>query len=359
MPWSRIDDDFYDHPKIVAAGPCGIALFVCGLSYCNRYLTDGFIPAAQVKRLIDVDDPLELAEHLVSVGLFEPADGGYQIHDYLDYNPSAAETKRQREANAKRQAEWRGQRKAPDPEQDNGQDNKDTNSVTNGVTDSVTNIAPIPIPIPIPNPKPKKKTPTVAQAPEQPPPKRTAAQATFSALAALCQVDIATCTKEQRGALNQSEASLRKAGAMPDMLGVRTDDWQTFAHWWYRHDWRGKKGEPPRPHQVREEWGKFTSWREGQRVETALPPEQSTLTPDEQLWQEILADVQGRMTRETFNAHLLGSVPVSRNDGCLRVALAREDSAVWLRERLYDKVIHPCLEQHEPGLNVEFMTNET
>ena len=92
MPWSKIDDQFYDHPKTVAAGPLGIALFVCGLSYCSRYLTDGFILSAQVRRLINVDDPLEVAEHLVEVGLWERHDGGYQVHDYHKYElraPSA------------------------------------------------------------------------------------------------------------------------------------------------------------------------------------------------------------------------------------------------------------------------------
>src|SRR5690606_5177208 len=29
------------------------------------------------------------ADLLVKVGLWEPAEGGFQIHDYLDYNPSA------------------------------------------------------------------------------------------------------------------------------------------------------------------------------------------------------------------------------------------------------------------------------
>ena len=28
MPWTKIDDQFYDHPKVVAAGPLGVALFV-------------------------------------------------------------------------------------------------------------------------------------------------------------------------------------------------------------------------------------------------------------------------------------------------------------------------------------------
>ena len=96
MPWTKLDDQFYDHPKTVAAGPEGIALFICGLSYCARQLTDGFISKAQVRRLVDVDDPWAVAERLVSVGFWKRVNDGYQVHDYLKYNPTAAQVKAQR-----------------------------------------------------------------------------------------------------------------------------------------------------------------------------------------------------------------------------------------------------------------------
>jgi len=204
---------------------------------------------------------------------------------------------------------------------------------------------------------PPPDTPGAPDTSEHPPPKLSPSQAMFSALAALCQVDIAVCTDEQRGALNQSEARLRKAKAAPDMLGVGVDDWHTFAHWWYWHDWRGKKGEPPKPHQVREEWGKFRSWQDDQVVELVQLPEQKAPTPDEELWQEILTDLQGRMTQATFDAHLRGSVPITRDENCLQVALKRPESVVWIDKRLYDPVVLPCLEHHEPGLSVKFVTN--
>ena len=98
MTWTKIDDQFYDHPKVVAAGPLGIALFVCGLSYCSRHLTDGFISVAQVRRLIDTADPEVVAGTLVAVGLWERRDGGYQVHDYLEYNPSRAKVEAIRQA---------------------------------------------------------------------------------------------------------------------------------------------------------------------------------------------------------------------------------------------------------------------
>lgn len=98
MAWARIDDQFPDHPKVVQAGPLGLAMAVAGICYASQYLTDGFIPRAKVRRLIDVDNALEIADTLVKVGLWEEIADGYQIHDYLEYNPSAEDVRETREA---------------------------------------------------------------------------------------------------------------------------------------------------------------------------------------------------------------------------------------------------------------------
>lgn len=97
MPWLKLDDQFSDHPKIVEAGPMAGWLHVCGMLYCSRLLTDGFIPAGQVRKLADLDNAGELADRLVAVGLWDRADGGYQVHDYLDYNPSKNEVMSERQ----------------------------------------------------------------------------------------------------------------------------------------------------------------------------------------------------------------------------------------------------------------------
>lgn len=129
MGWVRLDDEFYDHPKFEAAGPLGIALWTAALGYCNRKLSDGKLPRSVMRRLLDFDevawkvwvsdaaggrweyrdaDPLELADHLVECGLFERGPGGsYAIHDYLDFQPSAAEVAKKREDNKIKLAEWR------------------------------------------------------------------------------------------------------------------------------------------------------------------------------------------------------------------------------------------------------------
>jgi hypothetical protein len=65
-------------------------LFVLALSWCGRELTDGFIPCAQIARLAGRNVP-RLVGALVAVGLWDVVDGGYQIHDFLDYNRSRTE----------------------------------------------------------------------------------------------------------------------------------------------------------------------------------------------------------------------------------------------------------------------------
>lgn len=93
----KLDDAFADHPKVMAAGPLASWLHVCALLYCSRLLTDGYIPIAQVRKLADIDGAIDLADRLVEVGLWDRADDGYQVHDYLDYNPSREDTLRRRE----------------------------------------------------------------------------------------------------------------------------------------------------------------------------------------------------------------------------------------------------------------------
>ncbi len=101
VPWVRLDDSFPDHPKIAAAGPFGGWLHVCGLCYCNRHLTDGFIPASVAHRLMDADtagltECSAVAEDLCERGLWHKVEGGYEIHDYLDYQPSRADVEQLR-----------------------------------------------------------------------------------------------------------------------------------------------------------------------------------------------------------------------------------------------------------------------
>ncbi len=83
MPWVKIDDNFYEHPKVTMAGLEATAIYVLSLSFSARYLTDGFIPEVQALRFaVGAHEPAEtLLQRLVDVGLWERVSGGYQIGD--------------------------------------------------------------------------------------------------------------------------------------------------------------------------------------------------------------------------------------------------------------------------------------
>lgn len=147
MPFARFDDDTYDHPKIVAAGPLAAWLWASSIMYANRYLTDGYIPSAVARRLVDVDDPSRVATRLVEVGLWERAEGGYRVHDFGKYQPSSVAVKAEREKNAERVAAWRERQKS-------GQHTARSNGVTNDRTCSRSPGSPDPDPVNDPDPDP-------------------------------------------------------------------------------------------------------------------------------------------------------------------------------------------------------------
>ena len=129
MPWVRIDDHFDEHPKHAAAGPLGWALWAAGLAYCNRNLTDGFIPFSIVPKLVNWkfleppgvegkrrlmtigvtsgaqgDDVTSeyVAGLLVAHGIWEERDGGYYVHDFPEYQPTKKEVIRSRKQTQER-----------------------------------------------------------------------------------------------------------------------------------------------------------------------------------------------------------------------------------------------------------------
>jgi hypothetical protein len=102
--WVRIDDAFPEHQKVFLAAdsltPSGyervLSVIVQGICYSNRNLTDGFLPTAVVSRF-QGSKPLHVAEVLVDARLLERVEGGYQIHDFNHYQPTAQAVKEKRE----------------------------------------------------------------------------------------------------------------------------------------------------------------------------------------------------------------------------------------------------------------------
>ncbi len=89
MTWFKVDDSFYDHPKVFDAPDCAVALWVRAGTWSARNLTEGFVPAGMPARLCD--DPDTAVRELVRRGLWSRAQGGYRFHDWTKYQPSRAE----------------------------------------------------------------------------------------------------------------------------------------------------------------------------------------------------------------------------------------------------------------------------
>lgn len=102
MAWIRLDDQIAHHPKISHAG-VSAWLWVCCIGYAQKFLTDGFIADSLIGSIsAGVPKPLTHIKKLVKVGLLDRVDGGYKVHDYLEFNDSAVLVKQKREIDRNR-----------------------------------------------------------------------------------------------------------------------------------------------------------------------------------------------------------------------------------------------------------------
>ena len=123
MSWLRIDDGFIDHPKVLEGGErlgrfgVGrvIGQFLEGLAYASNKLTDGFLAVSAVKRFKVDPKPLQVAQVMVGVGLWHAVEGGYRIHDYHHYNPTAASVREKRTKDRTRKQDGDAQDSARNP----------------------------------------------------------------------------------------------------------------------------------------------------------------------------------------------------------------------------------------------------
>jgi hypothetical protein len=165
MAWARLDDSFHDHPKVIELldheeGAAALGLWILAWSWAHRNTrkpgqAPGRIPAGLPRRLLG-QQGRDLAKLLVSVGLWEDAtdedgnllSGGWQIHDFDAYLPSA-ETRAARSEAGKRGAAKRwgsstgnGADTLPFP--DSNEPSGDSNEPSNGMAKDA-------IPVPVPN----------------------------------------------------------------------------------------------------------------------------------------------------------------------------------------------------------------
>jgi hypothetical protein len=190
MAWVKIDDAFCDHPKVRSVGAIGQAIQVAAFCYCGRFLTDGFLSGSVAEAIIQsviapvtgLDETVagsatsqrqgngtvytiglnsgvicrDVGEFgwsaiMVNSGLWDEVDGGYVVHDYLDYNPSKDEILARKSqlhaAQKKAAASTNAKRWGTKPSRCTSDQSSDKNIIAESVAGNVAeSVAPVPLP---------------------------------------------------------------------------------------------------------------------------------------------------------------------------------------------------------------------
>lgn len=112
MPWVRLDENAIDHPKFLALSDGAWRLWCEGQTYCQKHLTDGKISAAALRRFRYYSPARVRNLTAVLVEGKGPCwnqqpNGDIQVHDYLDWNDSAAEVLKARSDALERRQRYR------------------------------------------------------------------------------------------------------------------------------------------------------------------------------------------------------------------------------------------------------------
>jgi hypothetical protein len=111
MTWLKLDDKFVRHPKVQGLSDSAFRLHMAAMGHCAEYATDGRVKSHVVATLTAHPDKAPLVKEMVDAGLWEEMVGGWEIHDFLQYNPSAEQIKTRRKEWRERQDKRRESRR--------------------------------------------------------------------------------------------------------------------------------------------------------------------------------------------------------------------------------------------------------
>lgn len=146
MVWVKLDDRFTENRKVVELSDRAFRLHVTALCYASRELTDGAVSENAALRICD--GTRKAIADLIAAGLWRRAvAGGYLIHDFLKYNPTAEdveEARRQRSAAGKKGAKrrWGGDGGGDSDRHNASHSDRHSPSMANGKQ----NECPVPVP---------------------------------------------------------------------------------------------------------------------------------------------------------------------------------------------------------------------
>jgi hypothetical protein len=134
LSWAKIDDALDENGKIVPISDAAFRAYITSICYSARNESDGFILAKKAKefagrpRIIqELTECRKASPNKTPSPLWEPVDGGFLVHDFLEYNPSHAEQEEKR--------------------------TKDSARKRNGIAEESKRPGPQPDPVPLPDPQ--------------------------------------------------------------------------------------------------------------------------------------------------------------------------------------------------------------
>jgi hypothetical protein len=101
---ARLDTGWHANPKILRLGWAAMGLHAWSISYCDLALSDGFLPE---KCWPALPGWRAAVRALVTHNLWEKTEGGYRLHDYMDYNSRRVDVLARREAAQARKERWK------------------------------------------------------------------------------------------------------------------------------------------------------------------------------------------------------------------------------------------------------------
>lgn len=107
MTWFKVDDSFHSHPKVMAASPAALGLWVVAGSWSGMNLTEGHVPSHVLPRLMPKAE--RLARELVAIGLWDRVEDGWLILRWVQTAPGARPTevwRAERDDRRQRIAQW-------------------------------------------------------------------------------------------------------------------------------------------------------------------------------------------------------------------------------------------------------------
>ncbi len=178
MSWVRLDDGAPGHRKIVGLSDAAFRLWIVGLTHCNQQANDGLFSAHAARIMFGYLASPELgkgaAAELVAADLWAATDDGYEVRNYLEYQPSKAERDSANKAAAERMRTMRARRYQPSKGPDQGEPLRCNTGVTSPE---------LPAKFALPDPVPSRPDPVlntdshVDSDPSQPEPKPQPQQA--------------------------------------------------------------------------------------------------------------------------------------------------------------------------------------